>query len=99
MLGPVANGGDAWQVTLIGYNPLTTDTAVPWLTDGLLAGPKNLGEGYRRNTPVMYYTFDPSFGDYFGSSGELAVEQAFDILNSLTNVDSYSAYLSEFPLN
>ena len=47
----------------------------------------------------MYYTFDPSFGNYFGSNGEFAVQQAFDILNSLTNVDSYSANLSEFPLN
>ena len=98
LLGPVAIGGDAWQVTLIGYNPLP-GFGPPFFIDGLLTGPKNLGEGYRRNTPTNYYTFDPSYSDYFGSNGEAAVEQAFDILNSLTNVDSYSANLSEFPLN
>ena len=47
---------------------------------------------------MLYYAFDPSFG-YFGSNGEPAVQSAFDILNSLTNVDSYSAGLTEFPLN
>ncbi len=109
LLGPVANGGDAWQVTLIGYNPMA-GLGPPWITDDLPAGPKNLGEGYRRNTPVMYYTFDSSFGNWFGASGETAVEQAFDILNNafttnnvtgrLTNgVDSYSPNLAEWPLN
>ncbi len=109
LLGPVANGGDAWQVTLIGYNPIG-GFGPPFFIDGLPAGPKNLGEGYRRNTPVLYYTFDSTFGDWFGASGELAVEQAFDILNNafttnnvtglLTNgVDSYSPNLAECPLN
>jgi len=64
----------------------------------MLSGPKNLGEGYRLNTAVLYYTFDPSFA-YFGSTGEAAVQQAFDMMNSLTNVDSYSPNLTEFPLN
>ena len=39
--------------------------------------PKNIGEEYRRNTPVMYYTFDANFLDYFGSNGVAAVDSAF----------------------
>ncbi len=98
LLGPVAIGNDAYQVTLIGYNPMG-GFGPPFFADPLAVGPKNQGEGYRRNTAVMYYTFDPSYGNYFGSNGEFAVQQAFDIFNNLTNVDSYSAGLSEFPLN
>jgi Putative Ig domain len=96
--GPVANSPeDSFQVTEIGYNPLGLGNAPPFFIDGLRIGPKNLGEGYRLNTPVLYYAFDPSFG-YFGSDGETAVQKAYDILNSLTNVDNYSTNLSEFPL-
>jgi hypothetical protein len=133
LLGPVANGGDAWQVPLIGFNPLPGDS--------LPTGPKNLGEGYRRNAPVMYYAFDPSFADFFGTNGEGAVAQAFELVNGVMNgqtnspllvydtanprsptngflmaapngvfnvplglnpakgIDSYTADLSEFPLN
>jgi hypothetical protein len=105
LLGPIGVNGttggnedDNWQITEIGYNPLTTAAAPPFFLDGQVSGPKNLGEGYRLNTPVLYYTFDPSFG-YFGSNGEAAVVSAFTILNNLTNVDSYSTNLSEFPLN
>jgi hypothetical protein len=100
LLGPVANGTeDAYQVNTIGYNPLANSPAPPYFIDGLLVGPKNLSEGYRHNTPVMYYTFDETFSGYFGSNGEAAVVQAFDIMNSLTNVSAYSSDLSEFPLN
>jgi hypothetical protein len=68
------------------------------VTDPYHTYPKNLGEEYRRNTPVMYYTFDQNFVGYFGSDGTNAVAQAFDILNALTNVDNYSSGLTEFPL-
>jgi len=99
LLGPVGAGEDASeQVTEIGYNPLGTAAAPPFFSDGQPSGPRNLGEGYRLNTPVLYYTFDPSFG-YFGANGETAVQQAFDMMNTLTNVDSYSTNLTEFPLN
>jgi hypothetical protein len=87
LLGPTGNGGDAWQTAVIGY-PLPGD----------IGSPKNIGEGYRRNTPVLYYAYDANFNDYFGTSGMTAVDGAFAILNSLTNVDSYSSSLSEFPL-
>ena len=98
LIGPVANSPeDNFQITEIGYNPMS-GIGPPFFGDTMLSGPKNLGEGYRLNTPVLYYTFDPSFG-YFGSTGEAAVQQAFDMMNSLTNVDSYSTNLTEFPLN
>ena len=85
--GPVGNGGDLWQTAAIGYGPPTSFVA-----------PKNLGEEFRRNTPVVYYAYDANFLDYFGSNGVVAVDGAFAILNALTNVDNYSKSLSEFPL-
>src|ERR1044071_3325571 len=99
LLGPLGNGGDSWQIAQNGFNPLTSPPANPYgFVDDLLVGPKNIGEGYRRNTPVMYYTYDDNFMGYFGSSGSNAVDKAFAILNSLTNVDNYSGALTEFPL-
>jgi hypothetical protein len=85
--GPIGNGGDSWQQPVIGYG-----------IDGDLNAPKNLGEEYRRNVPLMYYACNANFLDYFGSNGVAAVDGAFAILNGLTNVDSYSPDLSEFPL-
>src|SRR6266699_5923528 len=70
--GPV---NEPYQIITIGYN-------VP----GDINAPKNLGEEYRRNTPVMYYAFDANFLDYFGSNGVAAVNQAFGFYNALTNV-------------
>jgi hypothetical protein len=86
LLGP---NNEAWQVPDIGYNPLPQD-ALP-------TAPKNIGEEYRRNTPILYYSFDATFLDFFGSNGVWAVDQAMSILNSLTNVSSYSPDLTEFP--
>lgn len=86
--GPIGNGGDAWQVPVIGYG-----------LAGDLVAPKNIGEEYRRNTPVLYYTCDANFLEYFGSNGVAAVDGSFSILNALTNVSSYSSTLSEFPLS
>lgn len=65
---------------------------------GDLGGPQNLGEEYRRNTPVIYYTFDQNFINYFGSNGIAAVDQAFEVMNGLTNVSDYSTDLNEFPM-
>ena len=103
--GLPSNFGDAWETPEITYNPLTA-----W--DTANTGPKNWGEGYRRNTPVMYYACDVSFITFFGEHGTQAVDQAFDILNNaFTNnlntpshpntngVDGYSPSLWEFPLN
>ncbi|HUA38611.1 MAG TPA: hypothetical protein VMA35_09495 [Candidatus Sulfopaludibacter sp.] len=96
LLGPVgnANGGteDAWQVTPIGYNPLTPPVGPPFFTDQQPSGPKNYNEGYRPNTPALYYDFDPSFASYFGVNGEAAVDQAFAVLNGVLSGQT-NAYL------
>jgi hypothetical protein len=89
--GTAATGLDPWQIPNNGFNPLGAGDAIG-------TGPKNLGEEYRRNTPVLYYTFDQNFLDYFGSNGVYAVEQAISVFNGLANVSSYSADLSEWPL-
>lgn len=99
LAGPIANNpnpngaahdnGDAWQVSVIGYG-----------LPGDVEAPKNIGEGYRWNTPVLYYAEDANFLDYFGSNGVVAINQAFSIFNtSLTNVDANTSGLTEFPLN
>ncbi len=85
--GPIGNAGDSWQQAVIGY-----------ALGGDLNAPKNIGEEYRRNLPVMYYACNANFLDFFGSNGVSAVDSSFAILNGLTNVDSYSPSLSEFPL-
>src|ERR1041385_7128811 len=51
-----------------------------------VGAPHNLGEEFRQNTPVIYYTFDQTFLDYFGSNGVAAIEAAFALFNSATNV-------------
>ena len=83
LIGPYAS----WQVHDLGY-----------ALNGDLGGPMNIGEEFRRNTPVMYYAADANFYTFFGSNGVWSVDQAFAILNNLSPVSSYSADLSEFPL-
>ena len=84
LLGPI---NEPYQQPVIGYG-----------IGGDIGAPKNVGEGYRWNNPVVYYAFDETFVNYFGSNGIAAVDQAIAILNGLTNLSSYSANLSEFPL-
>src|SRR6516162_5722686 len=83
LLGPL---NEAYQVPTIGYG-FGQD----------IGGPKNLGEFYRHNTPVMYYAADAAFWNYFGSNGVAAVDAAFGMFNGLNNVSSYSSDLTEFP--
>ena len=105
LLGPLPPdpGGEPWQVVTIGYNLGYEEHRLPgepeWLGD--IGGPHNLGEGYRRNVPILYYAYDQSFdqGDFFGLQGPAAIDGAFNILNAFTNVDQYSPGLTEFPLN
>jgi hypothetical protein len=100
-LNGIQNTNDAWQVINLGYNLNYYGTITPggpvWLGD--IGGPKNYMEEYRRNVPVLYYAFDDNFsgvsGGWFGTAGEDAVDQAFAIMNSLTNVDNID--LSQFP--
>lgn len=93
--GPVGNAGDAWQSPVNGFGPPRDVVA-----------PKNIGEGYRRNTPVMYYACDANFLNFFGSNGVVAVDNAFALLNNaftnnptgmLNGLDGYSTTLTEFP--
>jgi hypothetical protein len=90
LLGPPPASGtapDGFQQPVIAYH-----------LGGDIGGPKNLGEEYRWNTPNLFYAFDASFLDYFGSNGVFAIEQAIAIFNNLTNFSAMSADLSEFPL-
>ena len=68
LLGPY----DTWMQPTNGFR-LATD----------IGGPMNLDEEYRWNVPVVTYSFDQSFLDYFGSIGAAAVDQAVQILNNL----------------
>lgn len=86
LIGP---NNEAYQIPDLGFNPNDYD--------GLPTAPKNLGQEYRRTTPVLYYAYDANFLEYFGSNGVGAVEQAIGIMNNLTNVSQFSADLSEFP--
>src|SRR5689334_3764768 len=94
---------EAWQDDAIGYNRLLVidypqvsyflTTAPEWTH-----APHNLGEEYRWSVPVLYYTYDPSFLNYFGARGAAEIDSAFAILNNLKNVSDYSSDLSEVPL-
>jgi hypothetical protein len=63
---------------------------------GDIGAAANLGEEYRWNVPVVVYTFDASFLDYFGSAGVAAVESAIGILNSLPPASQINP--SNFPV-
>jgi hypothetical protein len=83
MLGLPFLAPQAWGFSLIG-------PFADWMTPELnyrpefdLGGPMNIGEGYRWNVPVLTYSFDQSFVDFFGSNGVAAVDSAVDLLNGL----------------
>jgi len=98
LLGPLVSptpGADSWQIPDIGYK-LAFDVGTP----------KNIGEEYRRNIPVIFYSYNANFLDFFGSNGVAAVDSAFALVNNaFTNnptgrtngLDGYSADLHEFP--
>lgn len=89
LLGPPPSGNsapDGYQEEVIGYH-----------LPGDIGGPKNLGEEYRWNTPILNYAMDANFFDYFGSNGVVAIEQAITILNGVSNLSSYTSSLNEIP--
>lgn len=110
-----SNFGDTWQTILLGYGLAYQNMTAPGSPNflGDLGGPKNvgltgtedsIGEGYRRNDPVLYYAYDANFEGFFGPRGETNVDLAFAIMNDVftnhpSGVDGYSANLSEFPFN
>ena len=78
LLGPVANANpgslttlnsDKWQTPANGFNPTGPYSEPLGIIDQAPQGPKNLGEEYRCNAPVMYYACDANFLDFFGMSG------------------------------
>jgi len=83
LLGPF----EEWQTPALGYNPLGNEVGAP----------KNLGEEYRWNVPVITYGFDESFMDYFGVLGVAAVDDAFFYLNALPTASA--AELGNFSID
>lgn len=69
LAGPIGNADDAWQTITLGYG---------WADP---VAPKDIKEGYRPAVPVVYYTCDESFLNYYGASGQTSVDRAFAILN------------------
>ena len=111
LLGPVPGSGnpDSFQTPVIGYgfflatatggfNPILTfgTTTLSFLDVGT---PKAAFpyQGYRRNTPTLYYAFDTSFFGFFGTNGAGEVDKAMAVYNNLANVSAYTSNLSEFP--
>ena len=94
LIGPV---NEPYQVVLIGYN-LSGNDKIFGNGSADIGAPKDIGQGYRRTTPVMYYAMDANWLTYFGSNGVHAVDQAYAILNALPKASELSANLSEWPL-
>lgn len=96
LIGPL---NEAYQAPVIGYGLPETVFVAPGGPVALAdtSGPKNIGQGYRRTMPILYFSFDRSFMEFFGTKGSNAVYQAFQVYNNLTNVSMYSPDLSEFP--
>jgi hypothetical protein len=82
---------ESWQVASLDYDP-----PIGFQDVNALGGPKNLGEEWRINTPLITYGYDFSFLDYFGTNGVKAVDAAFAVFNRLPPVSRTSADLSEY---
>lgn len=81
LLGPFT----PWQTTALGYQ-----------LNGTIGGPMNLGEGFRWNVPVITYSFDRSFLDYFGPNGVIAIDQAMKHFNDLPSASKISPDLAGY---
>ncbi|MEY4691070.1 MAG: hypothetical protein RIT19_1395 [Verrucomicrobiota bacterium] len=86
LLGPMVG----WQAPDLGYN--IPDSAPEY------GGPRLRGDEYRLSTPIVTYGIDGSFLEFFGVDGARAVDEAFEVFNSITNVSAFSQNLEEFPL-
>lgn len=90
----------AYQADNLGYDRITDIPypSGPWTiydTPEWTYAPHNIGEGYRWNIPVLYYTYDSSFLGYFGSNGVHAVDSAVAILNALPPASQID--INDFP--
>src|SRR4051812_38687706 len=86
LLGPL----ESWQTADLDYASRRIQGGAE------IGGPKNLGDEWRLNTPIITYGFDHTFLDYFGSNGVKAVDSAFAVFNRLPRVSRTSADLSEY---
>jgi len=59
-----------------------------------LGGPKDLKRFFRWNIPVLTYSFDASFMQYFGLEGRVAVKEAFEAINDFFSNSDYSGVSS-----
>ena len=101
LLGPFPPAGspDSWESAVLGYNYASTifiDVQGGPMFLGDIGTPKNIAEEYRRNVPVMYYTYDQTFLNYFGTDGAAEVDGAYSIMNSIPSADKVD--LSLYPL-
>jgi len=86
MLGPFANdSGFLWQTAPLGYNQ-----------PGDIGGPMNIAQEYRFNVRNLYYAFDPTFLQFFGTRGAEEVEKAVKVLNDLPPVSQIN--IDDYPL-
>lgn len=99
LVGPI----EAYQTVALGYNRIeeipspsggwaTFNNFTEWTST-----PHNIGEGYRWNIPVLYYTYDASFLGYFGSNGVQAVDSAVAILNAVPPASQVD--INDYPLD
>jgi hypothetical protein len=106
MLALAVGAQSAFGFGLIGPpNPAATDDAFQSGAPGQQIGynvgggeegtPKRQKEEYRRNTPVVYYSFDESFWNYFNTNGVTAIEQAFAMYNSVGNASQVD--INDYP--
>ena len=69
-----------WQTARLGYAP----PAPMWTVGG--TGPMQIGEEYRWNVPVLYYSFTGDFLKFFGKLGADEIDRAAKKLNDLPPV-------------
>lgn len=92
-----------WAATVCCHGFALLGPYEPWMdrTNGYriydIGGPMELNSEYRWNVPVVTYSFDQSFRDYFGSNGVAAVEAAIQVLNNLP--PAADLVLTNFPTN
>jgi hypothetical protein len=93
---------EAYQDQIIGYRPLVVfdhpfgSTTFTYQQDFAYA-PHNLAEEYRWNVPILYYSYDPTFVEYFGSNGVHAVDAAATLLNAIPKASEINP--DDFPLD
>lgn len=83
--------------SLLGTNATWQTPDIGYQLAGDIGGPQYRNEEYRRVYPQVVYRFDNSFVRDFGTQGVAQVRQAFELMNSIGNVNNWSANLSEFP--